>query len=171
MKTLRPNRFAWAVSAAFIVTLLAMPSLAHATATRLFPAGPGCQPFEGAPALSSNLQWYNTSSPGYAVLLCPIISDPTVAIPAVSPLTASIIVNGYSNGYNGGIGVAVCAQAPGGGVPTCSAEKWATTAGSVSLSANLPTMSAGDYVYMLVLLSPVSGGSYSTFWGYALTNQ
>ena len=173
MSLLRRNRFTWIVPASFLFCCLAMPSFASATtATRVFPAS-GCIPADGSPTfgrINSIGQWYSVASIGAIPFICPLISDPAVAIPAVSPLTASVTVHGWDN-YNPSSSVYVCDQPAGGGSPTCSTVKYAPNAGSWSVTANLPTMTAGDYIYLEVVLGPVIDSAYCTFWGYSLTNQ
>ena len=165
-------RVRYYVSAVVIAVGLCAAATANATTTqRVFHALP-CKAANSNGILSSIYQWYNASSLGNTSIVCPVTSDSTVAIPATSPLTASVTVNGYDNAI-GASSVRLCRQPASGGTPQCATTSASSTAsGSWSLTAPLPSgLSVGDYVYLEVSLGPVMGGSYCTFWGYTLTNQ
>jgi hypothetical protein len=173
MSMLGRSRFTWIFLSAFLFLFVALPSLANATpSTRVFPAA-GCIPvYDSASGarISGYGQWYSVYSIGSPTIICPLTSDSTVAIPAASPFTASVTVHGYDNSFNSSFAW-VCDQAPGGGVPVCSTAKGSLTTGGWTITPNLPSMTAGDYVYLVVTLGPVITGSVCTFWGYSLTNQ
>jgi hypothetical protein len=130
MRKLQNGHSGLIMSAAITALLCAVPSVASATTTRVFHAA-SCLGLDSPSdvRMNSGGQWYSTLSIGTAYLICPLVSDGTVAIPAVSPLSASVSVNAYSNGSNG-VGVWVCDQPAGGGSPVCSSTaKWSTGPG------------------------------------------
>jgi hypothetical protein len=103
---------------------------------------------------------------------CPITYDE-----GASP--TKVTISGFSNGCPGGssaygLTVNVCVAPAAGGAQVCNASasipSGGCTAGVYQISANVPTMSSGDYVYANVAFGIPSGSgggaSYNSFFGY-----
>jgi|HubBroStandDraft_6_1064221.scaffolds.fasta_scaffold475578_2 hypothetical protein len=148
-----------------VCIIMAIPSAAKATSTRTFPAS-GCVPANSNVTFTSIYQWTNNLTIGNSSVICPLVSDPTVSISAG---TASVTANGWDN-FASASEVRVCRQPVAGGTFNCGGWSSGSSAGAWSLSPTIPTLSAGDYVFLEVSLGPPMGGGYCTFWGYTLSN-
>jgi len=141
--------------------------------TRSFMAAE-CTVASGTATYSSIGQIANTSGTTLK-LWCPIISDPQVGLPTVTSFE-SLEIDAFSNGCIGGIPGTAAAlyDVPKlGGVATTSGASipGSCLPGVYPLTPAFTLIHPGDYTYILVTLGPPISGSFSTFWGYSLTNN
>ena len=169
---MRRSRFRhFCIAASALISLTFVPLIASATTTRVFHAS-ACIVQSGTAAVSSIGQIANTSGT-QLVLQCPLISDPTIPLPSATANTMSqLFSNGCISGVTG-VSAEVCVVSASSGTQTCNSGG-ATVPGSCSpgvypLPAAFPTMSAGDFAYLLIRLNAPISGSFNTFWGYTLS--
>jgi hypothetical protein len=157
---------AFSLVAAGIVT---PPSVAQAAGARRFHAST-CLVKSGTATFNSAGQIGNATS-GEVVLWCPLISDPSVGLPAAS---AAVRVNVFSNGCIGGVsGVSTnVSNVPAAGGPSSSpgSSSPSCVPGVYELTPSIPAVGANDYPVLEVRLRGAISGSTNTFFGYRLMN-
>jgi hypothetical protein len=145
------------------------PSVAQAAGARKFHAST-CLVKSGTATFNSAGQIGNATS-GEVVLWCPLISDPTVGLPATS---AAVRVNVFSNGCINGVSgtSANVSNVPAGGGPSSSPGSSSPNCvpGVVELTPSIPAVGANDYPVLEVRLRGAINGSMNTFFGYRLMN-
>jgi hypothetical protein len=156
------------------IFLTAMAHAANATVVRSFNAAT-CTVVSGTPNYSNIGQIANLSTSTPLKLWCPIISDPTVGLPSVLT-SAFVFVDAYNNGCTGGVpnlSATVTSVPKNGSIGTTAffSSPGSCVGAVYDLGGTPPTMSAGDYAFITVTLGPAVSGSFSTFFGYSLTNQ
>jgi hypothetical protein len=131
-----------------------------------------CQVISGTPTFNSAGQIGNTTGSD-VVLWCPLIADPTVALPGPGN---GVRVDTFSNGCSAGIGAGVSAavvvvpQGGGNSASAGSSSPGSCTPGVYELTPGVVAVGANDTAYLRVVLHKAINGSSNTFFGYRLHN-
>jgi hypothetical protein len=123
-----------------------------------------CQAVSGTATFNIYGQIQNTGTTTL-VLWCPLITDPSVSIPASSYSTYGLVtVDGWTDVYPG-VDANVCVESPNGGSAFCGYNLPATTysIGLYHLDPEVPPRAANDYLFLRLYLRPGT-----VFFGYKI---